>query len=66
MRRIAAELGMNYVPAAGLHVFARGLGALPRLAMRVAPLRRALLAAGRPQGLLAADYAAAVRAGSGG
>jgi hypothetical protein len=66
MRRIAAELGMTYVPAAGLHVFARGLGALPRLAMRVAPLRRALLAARRPRGLLAADYAAAVRAGSGG
>jgi Methyltransferase domain len=62
MERIARELGMTYVPAGQVHVLARGLGLPARLAMRSSPLRRALLALRRPRGLLARDYAAAVRA----
>jgi hypothetical protein len=62
MRHIARELGMRYVPAGGIHAFVRGGGAASRLAMRISPVRRALLALRRPKGLLSRDYADAVRA----
>ena len=61
LRRIATALGMAYVPAAGLHVFARGASVGSRLAMRARPARWAALACRRPEGLLARDYARAVR-----
>ena len=62
MRRIADRLGMRYVPAGGVHAFVRGGSAASRLAMRVSPIRPALLPLRRPKGLLARDYAEAVKA----
>jgi hypothetical protein len=64
-RLIAGELGMSYVRAGGLHVFARGLGPIRSMALRVGPLRRLALALHRPRSLLQSDYASAVRAASG-
>ena len=66
LRRIAGELGMDYVPAGSLHVFARGHHPALRALMRFSPLRRAALAVRRPRGLLQSDYADAVRRSMGG
>ncbi len=65
-RVIARELGMQYVPAAGLHVLARGLPWPMRLAMRAKPVRHASLAVRPIAGRLDADFDLAVRRARGG
>lgn len=58
---IAGRLGMRYVPAGQLHVFARGLGAVRRAAMRVSLFRHAAAALRRRRPLIGRDHDAALQ-----
>lgn len=61
MEVIAARLGMRYVPAGQLHVFARGMGAVRRAVLRVSALRRAAAACRRRRPLIGRDHDAALQ-----
>lgn len=60
MELIAGRIGMRYLPAGQLHVFARGLGAASGIAVRLSPARRALAALRRRRSLIGPDHDAAI------